>query len=211
MTGEIGHNETKEVSQLSSESFLGIKPVKEMSFKELNDAIRAEFDKVAKEARLEGQSEEENRPELSDVDRTRIKEETGWSDEIVDHIDNMDQYEIYKKANLREETIDGRKCLVKEIDMDYVDPKTGMTNRELMDAGRSPIDSETGEKIELHHMGQGYDAPFAELCENSEHGDGNHSVLHPKSADSWRNDTKLNNQYCNVEKPNHWVERAKEV
>ena len=28
-----------------------------------------------------------------------------------------------------------RKCLIKDIDMDYVDPKTGLTNRELMERG----------------------------------------------------------------------------
>lgn len=148
---------------------------------------------------------------LSDEEKKEIKEETGWSEEIINHIENMEQYEIYKKAGLHETEIDGRKCLIKDIDMDYVDPKTGMTNRELLEKGRSPIDSKTGEKIELHHMGQDYDSPFAELCENSEHGDGNHSVLHTKYEDSWRNNPELKNQYNNVDKPNHWKERAKEV
>lgn len=148
---------------------------------------------------------------LTDEEKKEIKEETGWSDEIIDHIENMEQYEIYKNAGLHEAEIDGRKCLIKDIDMDYVDPKTGMTNRELMEKGRSPIDSKTGEKIELHHMGQDYNSPFAELCENSEHGDGNYSILHTKYEDSWRNNPELNNQYKNVDKPNHWKERAKEA
>ncbi len=157
-------------------------------------------------------SESETKSEgLTDEEKKEIKEETGWSDEIIDHIENMEQYEIYKNAGLHEAEIDGRKCLIKDIDMDYVDPKTGMTNRELMEKGRSPIDSKTGEKIELHHMGQDYDSPFAELCENSEHGDGNHSILHTKYEDSWRNNPELKNQYNNVDKPNHWKERAKEI
>lgn len=157
-------------------------------------------------------SESETKSEgLTDEEKKEIKEETGWSDEIIDHIENMEQYEIYKNAGLHEAEIDGRKCLIKDIDMDYVDPKTGMTNRELMEKGRSPIDSKTGEKIELHHMGQDYDSPFAELCENSEHGDGNHSILHTKYEDSWRNNPELKNQYNNVDKPNHWKERAKEA
>ena len=91
---------------------------------------------------------------LSDAEKQQIKEETGWSDEIINHIDSMEQYEIYKKAGLHEEVVNGRPCLVKDIDWDYVDPKTGKTNRELAAEGRSPIDSKTGEKIELHHMGQ---------------------------------------------------------
>jgi hypothetical protein len=147
---------------------------------------------------------------LTDEEKALIKEETGWSDEIIDHIENMDQYEIYKNANLHEAEIDGRKCLIKDIDMDYVDPKTGKTNRELMIEGRSPIDPETGDKIELHHMGQEYDSPFAELCEDTEHGDGKYSVLHTKMEGSWRKDPKLLNQYNNVDRPNHWKARAKE-
>lgn len=160
---------------------------------------------------LKDAGSEEKSEGLTEEEKKEIKEETGWSDEIIDHIENMEQYEIYKNAGLHEAEIDGRKCLIKDIDMDYVDPKTGMTNRELMEKGRSPIDSKTGEKIELHHMGQDYDSPFAELCENSEHGDGNHSVLHTKYEDSWRNNPELKNQYNNVDKPNHWKERAKEA
>ena len=145
---------------------------------------------------------------LTDEERLQIKNETGWSDEIINSIKSMDQYEIYKKADLTEAEINGRKCLVKKIDFDYVDEKTGLTNRELMERGRSPIDPKTGEKIELHHMGQDYDAPFAELNENSEHGDGNHSTLHPKTEGSWRNTPELNNQYQN-EKREYWKARAK--
>ena len=145
---------------------------------------------------------------LTDEERLKIKNETGWSDEIINSIKSMDQYEIYKKADLTKAEINGRKCLVKKIDFDYVDEKTGLTNRELMERGRSPIDPKTGEKIELHHMGQDYDAPFAELNENSEHGDGNHSTLHPKTEGSWRNTPELNNQYQN-EKREYWKARAK--
>jgi len=146
---------------------------------------------------------------LTEEEKAIIKAETGWSDEIIDCIENMDQYEIYKNADLHEAEINGRKCLLKDIDPDYIDPKTGMTNRELMAKGRSPIDAKTGEKIELHHMGQSSDAPFAELCENSEHGDGNHKTLHPKTTDSWRQDVELKKQYQR-EKISHWETRAEE-
>lgn len=146
---------------------------------------------------------------LTDEEKEKIKEETGWSDEVINHIENMDQYEIYKNAGLHEEEVDGRDCLLKDIDMDFVDPKTGMTNRELMKNGRPPIDAETGEKIELHHMGQDYDSPFAELCENSEHGDGNDTILHEKGIESWRRDPQLKNRYNNTDRPNHWIERER--
>ena len=123
----------------------------------------------------------------------------------------MKQYEIYKKADLYEAEIDGKKCLVKNIDMDYVDPKTRLTNRELMERGRAPYDSKTGEKIELHHMDQEHDAPLVELCENSEHGDGNDPILHPKKGEGWRKDSELKKNYENKDRPNHWKERSREA
>lgn len=126
-----------------------------------------------------------------------VMEETGWSSEIAEKIETYEQYEVYSNANLTEATINGKKCLIKKIDLDYVDEKTGLTNRELMEKGRSPYDSKTGEKIELHHMGQDADGPFAELNENSEHGNGNHSILHLEKENSWRNNPDLKQAYAN--------------
>lgn len=149
---------------------------------------------------------------LSEEEKELIRKETGWSDEIIDHIENMNQYEIYKNADLHEEIINGKHCLCKNIDMDYVDPKTGLTNRELMEKGRAPIDSKTGEKIELHHMGQDPDGPFAELDENSEHGDGNYKILHTHNSEvSWRKDIEKKDNFNNVERPEHWKARAEEA
>lgn len=149
---------------------------------------------------------------LTEKDRLRIKEETGWSNEVIDYIESMKQYEIYYNADLHEEEINGRRCLIKTIDMDYVDPKTGMTNRERLSHSPqplSPIDAKTGEKIELHHMGQDFDGPFAELCENSEHGDGNHLVLHDQNSESWRRDPEKKREYQS-QKNAHWSIRALE-
>lgn len=147
---------------------------------------------------------------LTDEEKALVVKETGWSNEIVNSIASMEQYEVYKNAGLHEAEIDGRKCLVKDIDMDYTDPKTGLTNRELMEKGRAPIDAKTGEKIELHHMGQDFNSPLAELCENSEHG-GKDRILHDKKVESWRQDPEKNKEYNNVQRPNHWKARSKEV
>lgn len=147
---------------------------------------------------------------LTDAEKAWIKSESGWHDEIVDHIASMEQYEIYKNASLHEGNINGRECLLKDIDFDYLDPKTNKTNRELIEKGRVPIDWKTGEKIELHHMGQDFDGPFAELCENSEHGDGNHWILHEKGSESWRLDPEKKNQY-NHERHEYWNTRAQEA
>lgn len=187
----------------------------EVSKPEMDSELSSELDETYQSYLENGQKqevEEEEDPEsgkLTETDRAKLKEETGWSDEVVDRIETPEQAEIYKNADLYQETVDGRECLVKEIDYDYVDEKTGKTNRQLMALGRSPIDSKTGEKIELHHIGQDFDSPFAELAENSEHGDGNHSTLHPRTEGSWRNDSELEKQY-NKERREHWKARSKE-
>ena len=149
-----------------------------------------------------------NFPTISECDKTRIREETGWSKEIIDCIKNMEQYEIYKDAGLEEKEINGRKCVVKkDLDLDYIDEKTGLSNKERMERGMAPIDEKTGEKIELHHMDQKFDSPFVELTENSEHGGKNHKILHDNNIESWRRDPELKKQYNNIQRPEHWRSR----
>ncbi len=148
---------------------------------------------------------------LTKSQRKQIQEETKWEKVIIDHIVTNEQYEIYKKADLIQIDINERKCLVKKINLDFEDPKSGMTNRELMAKGRAPYDEKTGERIELHHMNQEFDGPFAELTENTEHGDGNQTILHLKGSDSWRNDTKKKIQYERHDRPEHWLKRLEEL
>lgn len=105
----------------------------------------------------------------AEVVREEINEKSDYSDEVNEKISSVEELEVYQKANLKEENIDGRTCLVRDdIDMEYVDPKSGMTNQELMEKGRAPYDAKTGERIELHHIGQDYDSPLAELTEDTE-------------------------------------------
>ena len=126
----------------------------------------------------------------------------------MDSIHSKEEADVYKDAGLKEEKVDGRTCLVRDdIDMDYVDPKTSKTNRQLMSEGKAPYDSKTGERIELHHIGQEYDSPLAELTENSEHGKFS-ATLHSKGTDSWRQNSKQNNHYNNEQRPQHWRARA---
>lgn len=54
---------------------------------------------------LEGQLKQEDVSEkhegLSDAEKEKIERETGWSDEIIDAIDSMEEYEIYKKLDYK--------------------------------------------------------------------------------------------------------------
>lgn len=130
-----------------------------------------------------------------------------WSECITSKIETKTQMHIFLNASLTEGFVNGRACLMKKIDMDYIDTKTGMTNRERMAKGLSPFDADSHEKIELHHIGQEFDSPFAELTADSEHGNGNHSVLHNKSAQSWRNDHSMVLAYGQQKKA-YWKTRS---
>lgn len=166
-------------------------------------------DKADKNESAEGDESATQESIESQFERAEINEKSNYSDEVNEKISSVEELEVYKKANLKEENIDGRTCLVRDdIDMEYVDPKSGMTNQELMEKGRSPYDAKTGERIELHHIGQDYDSPLAELTEDTEHGY-YYSALHTKEGESWRNDSQKNNHYNNVERPNHWKSRVK--
>lgn len=127
---------------------------------------------------------------LTDEEKAKIKEETGWSDEIIDNIKNMKQYELLKNAGLIETEINGKKCLIKEnIDLDYTD-EDGISNRDRIARGLAPLDSKTGEPLELHHLGQKADSPLVELTKEEhrtgeyEDGKKNQSLWHDNAVET---------------------------
>ena len=65
---------------------------------------------------------------LTDKQKEYYKEKLQCSDELIAYIRNKQEAEIYVRAGLHEETVCGRKCLVRDdIDYDYTDSK-GSTN-----------------------------------------------------------------------------------
>lgn len=149
-------------------------------------------------------SDETVKEGLSDKEKARIKEETGWSDEIIDAIESWEEYEIYKNAGLVESEIAGKKCLIRnDIDWEQKDAM-GRTNRERVKDGLSPINKD-GKVIELHHIGQHADSPLAELTLQEHRGKGNDTILHDKTKES-----EIDRQAFNAEKNKHWVARSQE-
>lgn len=150
---------------------------------------------------------------LSEEEKAKIKEETGWSDEIIDNIKNMGQYEMLKKAGLVEVEINGRKCLIKEnIDLDYTD-EDGVSNRDRIDRGLAPLDSKTGKPIELHHLGQKADSPLVELTEEEhrtgeyEDGKKNQSLWHDNTVET---EVHGEGNSWDQERKAHWKARAEQ-
>lgn len=145
---------------------------------------------------------------LTDEEKKSIKEETGWSDEVIDHISSMAEYEVYKKAGLVEADVGGKKCLIRnDIDWDQKDAE-GKTNRERVEAKPpdgplAPI-TKDGDLVELHHIGQHQDSPFAELTMDEHRGKGNNTIMH----DTTKGETEIDRSIFNGEKKEYWQVRA---
>ena len=129
-----------------------------------------------------------------------------YSEQITPHIQQYEELQLYCSLHLRE-TVLTRPSLTREIDFDLWISADGCTNLELMKKGYAPylFDAPDG-KIELHHIGQEYAAPFAELT-LSEH-DENSQLLHASREESWRNDNALDKAFYK-ERAAYWKRRAK--
>lgn len=144
---------------------------------------------------------------LNETDRQKVRDETGWPDEIIDYIEDMEQYEVYKNADLHYAVVNGRPCLVKDIHPDYVDSKKEISNKDWMKKGHAPYDYKTGQKIELHHMRQEHNAPFVELTVEEHKA----SVLHKHNDEtSWRNNAILAKNY-EKQKSEHYRSRRRNM
>ena len=151
----------------------------------------------------------------SDIWRIRVKQRTGWSDDIISALRSKEEAQIYIAARLVEKRVNGRPALVnpsidgrafncrkdwlKEKFADY-DRWKDYNNADLMGEGYPPRDS-NGDPYELHHIGQHQDSPFAELTWQQHMGDGNNAILHPQR------ESEIDRQQFDHEKAAHWMAR----
>lgn len=143
-----------------------------------------------------------------------IKEETGWSDDLINCVKNKEQYDILKNANLKEQEINGKKCLIKEnIELKYTDAD-GISNADRINRGLSPLDNKTGKPLELHHLGQKVDSPLVELTDEEhrtgeyENGKKNQSLWHDNTLP-----TEIHNQgnTWSQERKEYWKTRSVQI
>lgn len=122
---------------------------------------------------------------LKAKDVVLIQKESKWSSKTIKGIKNMDEYNVYKRAGLKEVTINGDKALVKNnYYLKYKSSYKGkiLTNAERMEKGLSPIEPKTGKAFELHHMGQKNKGEFVALTRAEHRGKGVDSILHNKNV-----------------------------
>ena len=112
---------------------------------------------------------------LSMNEAAMIQKESKWPIDIIKQIKSVDEYNVYKNAALTVEKINGTNALVPKINLNYLDKTTNMTNLELIQKGKAPVDPLTGKKYQLHHIGQKSDGTLAVLT--TEQHQGNASIL----------------------------------
>lgn len=227
--GEVAAEVAKKSVEVATEvAKKGIENAKDQveNIKDAGDAVKRKLDNIKNltpeqlREKMDGKGnmgENDNSPEtneadednetkegLTDEEKIKIKEETGWSDEIVDAIGSMKEYEIYRDASLQEAEIGGKKCLIRS-DIDWTQKDAmGRTNKERAEQGLSPINKD-GKVIELHHIGQHADSPLAELTPEEHRGKGNDTILHDKTKES-----EIDRQAFAGERSAHWEARANE-
>ena len=137
--------------------------------------------------------------------RAAIHKSSPYSDEITACIRQYDELHFYCSLSLQESKIT-RPVLIQNIDFDLWVSNEGCTNLELMRKGNAPYayDAPSG-RIELHHIGQDFYAPFAELTFD-EHNE-NSQLLHPYREESWRKDKKKEKAFFK-ERVSYWKKRA---
>lgn len=171
------------------------------SLKAQNATQLTEIDNNIKQNETKGIDNNESKG-LTEEEKQQIKNETGWSDEIIDACGSMKECEVYKNAVLQEVEINGKKCLVRsDIDWDQKD-SMGHTNKERAEAGKCSINKD-GETIDLHHIGQKSDGSLVELTRDEHIGKENNSVLHDTQKKS-----EIDRSAFVSERSNHWKERV---
>lgn len=150
---------------------------------------------------------------LSNEEKLKIKEETGWSDGIIENVQNIKQYDVLKSAGLKEVEVNERKCLIKEnIDLEYTDAD-GISNQDRIERGLAPLDSNTGKPLELHHLGQQVDSPLVELTmeehRTGEYEDGkkNQSLWHDNTVET---EVHHEGNTWSQERKAHWKSRSEQ-
>lgn len=112
-----------------------------------------------------------------------IQKETKYPLDVIKQFNNMDQYQICKEAGLTSKMISGKTALVRNIDLNFVDEATGLTNLERMQQGLAALDP-SGKAYELHHIGQHADSTLAILTQEEHRLGDSYKIWHELVGES---------------------------
>lgn len=150
-------------------------------------------------------SQIENQNEKSQ--REQIDLNSPYSQEVNQYITTYKELCFYCDIGLKEIKLT-RTSLIRKIDFDLWVSCKNKTNRDLMKGGNPPFafDSPDG-AIELHHVGQSQNSPFAELTNQEHCMRGNKKTFHNDKNESWRKIPGAEDAF-NQERKKHWEMRA---
>lgn len=117
------------------------------------------------------------------VSMKNIKSQSCYSDAINMFIRSVEELNIYEKEKF-EETYITRPALISRIDISFM--YLGKSNLDRMLSGLPPAElTEFGTQVyDLHHIGQKYESPFAELPHTIHSGINTYSILHDIGIES---------------------------
>lgn len=93
-----------------------------------------------------------------------IQKESKYPLDVIKQFHSVEEYSVFKNANLKSMVIDGKSLLVRtDINLDIVD-EYGRTNLERMRLGYSALDK-NGKPYEIHHIGQNSNGTLAILTQ----------------------------------------------
>ena len=145
---------------------------------------------------------------MAETSRATITKNSTFTQRINCYIHSVKELQFYQQFKLREAVVT-RPSLIMDIDLNYCTPH-GETNAQRLSKGLAPYDPITGSVIDLHHIGQRHDSPFAELPHCIHNAPGVSSLLHHAKTPSWRHDPKLVKQHLK-ETTNYWKMRGEVV
>ncbi len=150
------------------------------------------------------------RQERYENNEINIAKQSPFSEDINKNISTIKELKLYLSENLKEEFVT-RLALIRDIDIDFIDPKKHKTNLELMLSEKPPIDPITKSTIHLHHIGQDFNAPFVELPQTIHSSPQYRFLLHHKNhTASWRQDEKKKRMF-DKERKQYWKKRGEKI
>ena len=91
-----------------------------------------------------------------------IRDNNIVSPELGQYISSYDEIKYYERNYYREVNWGFRRGLIIDINPDYFSESAQMTNRQLIQAGKSPrVPGNDHEEFHIHHIGQKTNSPFA--------------------------------------------------
>lgn len=122
---------------------------------------------------------------LSMSDAAKIQKDSKFSPDTIKQFKSMKEYEVYKKAGLYERTLDGKKILPRDIDLQFkskLADGTEVNNLKRMLNGLAPLEPSTGAPYELHHINQKAEGTLAILTKDEHRC--NSGILHTAGKES---------------------------